>query len=353
MFSQKTKNSLRKFVSKSLLAGFALLLVLSPMLQAQNRNTTRKVVDETVLVEPLARSDARAQLDPALASAQAMPQAEAQASLSQEKGGMDFDQATGRETRLAGQEIALAKEASATAGSLAVRALSEQVEGKVDAAQADNYLCVDDKTAINSYAYPWSTQVKLFMRFPNGGLYVGSGTMIASKYVITHKNNLYWAPFGGWATSVEAIPALDGFYKPYGSAFSTRLRWFSDGASSVGLVTLDRHIGNSTGWLGYGSFSNTTLNSETGNIAGYPISKNAGRKLYYDYGSVSTPSYDQARVGVLYFDGEMGAGNYFRNSVGSRYVFGVSANAYYCSTTSDRITSYIFSGIQGAVNSGF
>jgi hypothetical protein len=352
MFSQKTKNNVRNFLSQGILFSLMLLLALSPALQAQNRSTNRKVVDESILVNPLARSDARAQLDPALQNAQPMPAAETEQSFNSEPTMLDYDQATGKETRTVGQSAALHEDITASSGSPGVRQLAETAEASGAEAQTENYLCVDDKVAIHSTAYPWSTQVKLFMTFPNGHTYVGSGTMIASKYVITHKNNLYYAAFGGWATRVEAIPALDGFYKPFGSAFSVRLRWYNHGASNIGLITLDRHIGFSTGWLGYGSFTDATLRAYTGHIAGYPVSKAAGRVLYYDFGATTTPSFDQARVAVLFLAGEMGAGNYFRNSVGNRYVFGVSANAYYCSTTSDRLTSWIFSQVQGVIASG-
>src|SRR5262249_45009929 len=99
------------------------------------------------------------------------------------------------------------------------KAVNEQQTKKVSQTES---LCIDDlQPRHNTEDFPWSTQCKLFIHFPYGGVYVGSGTLIASKYVITAGFNVYSPSLGGWAESIEVIPGLDGFYKPFGSAWMT------------------------------------------------------------------------------------------------------------------------------------
>ncbi len=367
MFSQNTNNPAAIF-NRNFFAGarrlltfglLALLIgqMLSVPLLAQGRIPARKVQDETVFVNPLAKNDPRAQLDPQLLNAQPMPEHSGQEQAwngAQEPTVVEYDMTTGRETRTTGQTETLQNEDNVPFSGLpGLRPLTGDLELGGKQTQTANYLCVDDKQAKhNTWQYPWSTQVKLYITFPNGHTYVGSGTIIASKYVITHQNNVYYPAFGGLATRIEVIPGLDGNYKPFGSAYAVYLRYYYHGSANIGLLTLDRHIGHSTGWLGYGSFSDSYIAQHQGLIAGYPVSKDAGRVLYYDYGSVSVQSYDQAWVGVMFLPGEMGAGTYLRNSAGSRYVWGVSANQYYCSTVVDRITNWIHSQFNYVISNG-
>lgn len=324
----------------------------APLLaQGLKGNSKTKAKDETVLVNPLAKDDPRAQLDPQLLGAQAMPPRTGQPDAAEQPMVIERDLTTGQETRSPGQALAVTSELTTfgQTGAAGPRAQTEdpeqaraQARPTTEQAQAIDSLCIDNEQAKhNTWEYPWSTQVKLFMTFPNGGTYVGSGTMIGSKYVITHQNNIYYPAFGGLATRVEVIPGLDGTYKPFGSAFAVYLRYFYHGASNVGLITLDRHIGFSTGWLGYGNFTDSFIESFYGHLAGYPVSKDLGWVLFYDFGLVDVLSFDQARVSRLFLAGELGAGTYLKESNGFRYVWGVSAGSYYCSTTVDRLTSWM------------
>gem|GEM_PF-1864703 len=372
MLNLNVKNSATNFTRhlftglRRLMAFTLTALLLAPTLSlpslAQNRNTTkRKVQDETVLVNPLAKSDPRAQLDQQLINAQPMPpineQEKSLTSVTKEPTAVEFNMATRQEVSTVGQidGAQLKKQAESLqnggtvpfTGLVGARPLTADLELSSEQAAtkqntSESYLCIDDKQPkYETWEYPWSTEVKLFMTFPNGGVYVGSGTMIASKYVITHQNNVYYPAFGGFPTSIEVIPGLDGYYKPFGSAYAVYMRYYYHGNSNLGLITLDRHIGFSTGWLGWGNFSDSTIESYYGHIAGYPVSKDAGRVLYYDYGSPQVLGFDRGLVGMLFLPGEMGAGAYLKTAAGYRYVWGVSASPYYCSTTVDRITGWM------------
>lgn len=109
----------------------------------------------------------------------------------------------------------------------------------------------------NTTALPWSAQCKLIMTYPNGKQFIGSGSLIGAKYVLTAGHCVFSHDDGGWARAIEVIPGLDGTYKPFGSAWAAHLRsytgWTRDRNRDhdFGVITLDREIGNKTGWVRY------------------------------------------------------------------------------------------------------
>jgi glutamyl endopeptidase len=361
-------NNLRRQFLTSLFAGA--VIAAATFVPASAQRTRGDVQDRELrrgevqhpLSAPLSKDDPRAVLAAELREAQPIPDAleAASAEGSSEPGVVEVNLKTGEQKRAAGTAASEAAQDELRAIPVTgftgpfeqASQAADREASRAESAQQET-LCVDDAVAIhNTRQFPWSTQVKLFMRFPNGGYYVGSGTMIGSKYVITHQNNVYVPAFGGLATSIEVVPGLDGYYKPFGSAYATYLRYYYHGAANIGLLTLDRHIGHSTGWLGYGNFSDAYVDASTGHVAGYPTTRDAGRVLYYDFGATNNVNWDWLTVASYYQSGQMGAGTYLIDGYGRRYVFGVAANLYYCSTSVDRITGWIQGQLSYVINNG-
>jgi V8-like Glu-specific endopeptidase len=138
--------------------------------------------------------------------------------------------------------------------------------------------------------------VELQVTYRDGQVAVGTGVMIDSKHVLTAAHLLYSAQDGGYATSVEAVPAADGGLAPFGAAFGTYERvdpsWYrfdqthpgmtSPAVEDVGLVTLNRPVGASTGWftLGAGAAGGTFQ------TAGYLATKGlSGPHLFTETGT--------------------------------------------------------------------
>jgi V8-like Glu-specific endopeptidase len=222
---------------------------------------------------------------------------------------------------------------------------------------------VDNRILITgTTTYPWRVMTKLYMTFPNGARGGCSGALIAAKYVLTAGHCVHSAGNGGWATQVEVIPGLSGTYKPYGSAFATYLRSYTGWTQSqnvnydFALITLDRSIGNTTGWLGYGYFP--SINGVTGNLAGYPGDK-GGVNLYYHYGPISSSTSQRLSYQIDTNSGQSGSSVYRfytpTGGVSGRYVFGVHTNGAgsgsYNSGT--RIDSAKYSNLQSWIASGF
>jgi len=149
----------------------------------------------------------------------------------------------------------------------------------------------DDRVRITpTTSYPWRTVVKLFATGADGiTTWSGSGAIISTYYVLTAGHVVYDHDTGGWASSVEVVPALDDEERPYGSAWASKMRSYTgwtqdqDHRHDWALVTLNWGIGGLTGWMGRMT-ADPTDPVYTGalNTAGYPGDLGGGLQMYWD-----------------------------------------------------------------------
>jgi glutamyl endopeptidase len=220
--------------------------------------------------------------------------------------------------------------------------------------------------------YPWTTMVELQATFPDHQTYVGSGAMVDSYHVLTAGHVLYSSSDGGWATQVKAVPELNGSSQPYGSASATYERTYTTfinynkahpgqtapGDYDIGLLTLNRTVGNQTGWMGYGyNNNNAAFSSGTVfNTAGYPATNGYnGQNLEYSGGGIAGLSSDGSAIqywqsSITTYGGQSGSPvwEYFP-STNSRVIYGVHVGGTGQSNSlnfATRITQGIFNDLQ-------
>ncbi|HSR32082.1 MAG TPA: hypothetical protein VLY63_16090, partial [Anaerolineae bacterium] len=147
----------------------------------------------------------------------------------------------------------------------------------------------DDRVRVTAVtSFPWRTVTKLFMTFPNGASGGCSGAIIGCAdghgyHILTAGHCIYSHGNGGWATSVKIFPGLDGSYAPYNYAWATNLRSYTGWTNSAmtehdwAMVTLDRNVGDFTGWMGrITASSSNSMYTGTANTAGYPCNVAGG-----------------------------------------------------------------------------
>jgi len=152
----------------------------------------------------------------------------------------------------------------------------------------------DDRVRItDTTVYPWRTICKLLITMPDTTQWMGSGALIGCQdghgyHVLTAGHCVYDPDHGGWASSIEVIPGLDDNYMPYFSAWSTYMRsytgWtqYQDHQHDWAVITLDRNIGDYTGWMGRMTAAYTdAMYTGVLNTAGYPGDK-GGWTMWYD-----------------------------------------------------------------------
>ncbi len=163
----------------------------------------------------------------------------------------------------------------------------------------------DDRIKISpTVDFPWRTICKLYITFPDGHHFVGSGVLIGRDdgigfHCLTAGHCVYRNEYGGWAETVEVIPALDNDYTPFYSAWATKIKtnegWTEGSMSEYdwACITLDRQIGNFTGWMDRFTTSDLNWYKRMLYCAGYPIDLDFGLCLYYNS--------DSGRVANEYF----------------------------------------------------
>ncbi len=165
-------------------------------------------------------------------------------------------------------------------------------------------------TPVSPYAgYPFTAIVELQATFPDHKMYVGSGVLVDRFHVLTAGHVVYSYADGGFASQILATPELSGSYAPYGVASMTYERTYTTfmnynrghpgqtapGDYDIALITLDRTIGDRTGWMNYG-YDNNNADFAPGailNTAGYPAAGGYdGRSMEFSYGGIAGLSPD-------------------------------------------------------------
>jgi V8-like Glu-specific endopeptidase len=208
--------------------------------------------------------------------------------------------------------------------------------------------------------YPFTSICKMYMWFPDGKEFQASGAVVDSFHVMTAGHCVYDGADGGWATSIEVIPEMSGSSQPFGAAWMTYERTYSTwinysnsnpgktaaGDMDIALVTLNRNIGYSTGWMGFG-WDSSYIDYYNLNTAGYPAQSGYnGQGMYYDYTS-SVAVGSSIYYGDGFIPGQSGSPVWTLIS-GQREIRGVAVGSNGLAT---RITQQIFDDFVNAMNS--
>ncbi|UOG75280.1 endopeptidase [Hymenobacter tibetensis] len=166
----------------------------------------------------------------------------------------------------------------------------------------------DDRVQITATnTYPWRANASLLITARDGSQWIGTGWFVGPHTLITAGHVVFIKNSGvpgrdGWVRSISVMPGRNGSSLPYGTVRSSNLRsvagWTNDGDQNFdyGAIIIPTNLGNSTGWYGFGVYSDADLLSAVGNISGYPGDKPSGtqwyaarriaavnsRKVYYD-----------------------------------------------------------------------
>lgn len=213
----------------------------------------------------------------------------------------------------------------------------------------------DDRIQItNTAVYPWRAHASLLITARDGAQYIGTGWFIGPHTLVTAGHCVFIRDSGipardGWVRSIDVMPGRNGSSLPYGSVRSTNFRsvtgWTNNGDQNFdyGVIIIPTELGNTTGWLGFGVYSDADLLASTGNISGYPADKSSGTQ-WYDARRIAAVNARKVYYDIDTFGGQSGSAVY-RIINGSR--FGIAIHAYGGATTNSgtRIIKPIFDNL--------
>jgi len=157
-----------------------------------------------------------------------------------------------------------------------------------DAIKSSYVFPPDDRERVTSTSsFPWRTICKLYITAQNGSRYIGSGAIIDNFHVLTCGHCVYLHDAGGWADEIKVVPGKNGDDEPFGHAYTTYMRSYTGWTQSEmfehdwAVLTLDRSIGDFTGWMGRQTAdSSSSIYTGVLNTAGYPGDLDYGENLY-------------------------------------------------------------------------
>lgn len=152
----------------------------------------------------------------------------------------------------------------------------------------------DDRSRIlETDLAPWRMICALRMRGPGATGAIGTGWLVGPRTVLTAGHCVYSTEFfGGWASSIEVIPGLNGNgqeprNRPFGSVtskkFSSVDRWVDreEADFDIGCIHLDEPLGDKVGWFALAAFPADELAGFLVNVSGYPADRGRGNEQYH------------------------------------------------------------------------
>jgi glutamyl endopeptidase len=217
----------------------------------------------------------------------------------------------------------------------------------------------DNRVRINpTTSYPWRAICALKITAKNGSKWIGTGWLISPRTVITAGHCVYMHDQGGWAKSIEVIPALNDAIRPYQAASSANLRsvvgWTQNKnrENDYGAIILPSNYrpGDKTGYFGFGVKDNAYLMSSVLNLSGYPGDKGGNQQWFMALKPKSLSSrvitYDIDTMG-----GQSGAPVWVK--VGEvRTCVGIHTNGHSTGNSATRIVTAVFNNLQAWKNLG-
>lgn len=187
-------------------------------------------------------------------------------------------------------------------------------------------------------AWPYRTAVKLIFTIDETPdvVYAGSGVMFEDTYHVLTAGHAVYSTYG-YADTMTVIPAYNEGDEPFGAALATTLRapdgWTTsvdagdaDLACDIGLVTLDRPIGERTGELGWEIRHNPEdWVGDTVQYTGYPYTAWAdGSEAVHSQDTVQSVDAGYIFTNLDSGEGSSGSGIYdYWESTGEDFVGGV------------------------------
>lgn len=138
---------------------------------------------------------------------------------------------------------------------------------------------LEGRTPANTNTFPFRAICRLIISASDNTRWYGTGFFIGPRTIITAGHCVYLHEHGGWARSIEVIPALSNESRPYGSAVSRIFKsvagWTKEKNRNQDYAAIilpnNSQLGTQTGTFGFSVMKDELLEAATLNMADYPI----------------------------------------------------------------------------------
>lgn len=225
-----------------------------------------------------------------------------------------------------------------------------------DDEQVETVHGIDNRVRIlNTAAYPWRAIASLLITAADNTMWIGTGWFISPRTLVTAGHVVFIKNSGvpgrdGWVKKIQVMPGRkDAGTLPYGSVVSTSFRsvtgWTNNGDQNFdyGAIILPTNLGNTTGWFGFGVYSDASLINAVGNISGYPGDKDTGTQ-WYDAHRIDSVNSRKVFYDIDTAGGQSGSAVYQMIN-GSRMAFAIHAYGGATTNSGTRITQDVYNNL--------
>jgi V8-like Glu-specific endopeptidase len=198
---------------------------------------------------------------------------------------------------------------------------------------------------------PWRQICALRIKSRSNKNYVGTGWFIGPKTLATAGHCVFLHLDGGWAKSIEVIPALNGGSRPHGQVFSNQFRavdgWVNDKrqSSDYGVIQLtDDTLGRKLGWFEVVAETDDNLRQTIGNISGYPADLDQASRQYFHARRLVDVSSQLLNYDIDTFGGQSGS-PIFHDTGSEIFAVGVHTTGSAVGNSGTRITEEVLDNL--------
>lgn len=184
--------------------------------------------------------------------------------------------------------------------------------------QKETVIGQDDRVRVHeTTAWPFTVHGHMIMRFPNGQVFIGSGTLVGSHHVLTAGHNVFSQDDGGFASEIIFNAAQNDTELPFDSALAVRIlahpRYVEseDPNFDMGMLILDRDLGDDEriGFFGLRAVEDSEeLHMLRVNVTGYPGDKDDGQQMFTHADVVKSVMAERFTYDIDTFGGQSGSG---------------------------------------------
>lgn len=163
-------------------------------------------------------------------------------------------------------------------------------------------------------ANPWRQICSLRIRSQSDQIYVGTGWFISPKTLATAGHCVFLKNDGGWAKSIDIMPARFGNNKPFGKVTAKRFSavdgWTKDSSRDFdyGVIHLESSaVGDQIGNFEVRSFPDSTFNNMLLKVSGYPADREQAQFQYFHERPVQQVTATRLFYDIDTFGGQSGS----------------------------------------------
>jgi len=197
-------------------------------------------------------------------------------------------------------------------------------------------------------ANPWRQICALRIKSQTGKMYVGTGWFIAPSALATAGHCVYLQNEGGWAQSIDVIPAKRGSEEPFGRVTSQRFHavdgWVNQQQRDFdyGVIRLaDATLGGRLGNLEVRALSDSALGGVDAKISGYPADRDRAEFQYFHERPLMSSTPTRLMYDIDTFGGQSGSPIWQDTQEGGLVAIGVHTTGGLSSNSGTRINESV------------